>query len=194
MTEGYSFKLGEDMIHLIDTPGFDDTHKSDTDVLKDIAGWLSKAYEEGVRLSGLVYLHSIGETRMKGSHLVNIRMFKRMTGLDNMEAVLLATSMWDKTDDKIAKDREEELITRDEFWGSLIRAKSTVKRFHNDDTSAMSIITMVIEKHHKVKVELQKEMAEDKMDLNDTAAGKELTLELDRQKERYEARLKETEE
>jgi hypothetical protein len=35
------FKLGGRRILLIDTPGFDDTTKSDTDILKEIAAFLS---------------------------------------------------------------------------------------------------------------------------------------------------------
>lgn len=58
-----------------------DTKKSDTDVLKDIAGWLLTAYRWNVRLSGMVYLHSISETRMKGSHMTNLRMFQKLAGL-----------------------------------------------------------------------------------------------------------------
>ena len=79
---------------MIDTPGFDDTKKSDTDVLKDIAGWLLKAYQQDIRLSGMVYLHSISETRMKGSHMTNLRMFQKLAGLENMGHVILTTTMY----------------------------------------------------------------------------------------------------
>lgn len=44
-------------IYLVDTPGFDDTNRSDTDVLKAIATWLTKSYAKDVRLNGILYLH-----------------------------------------------------------------------------------------------------------------------------------------
>jgi hypothetical protein len=37
-----SFFLGDRTINLIDTPGFDDTDKSDVDVLKEIATYLEQ--------------------------------------------------------------------------------------------------------------------------------------------------------
>ena len=91
--KAYKFDYKGTTVHLIDTPGFDDTRKSDTDVLKDIAGWLLVAYRDNIRLSGMVYLHSISETRMKGSHMTNLRMFQKLAGLENMGHVILTTTM-----------------------------------------------------------------------------------------------------
>lgn len=91
--KAYKFDYKGTTVHLIDTPGFDDTRKSDTDVLKDIAGWLLVAYRDNIRLSGMVYLHSISETRMKGSHMTNLRMFQKLAGLKNMGHVILTTTM-----------------------------------------------------------------------------------------------------
>lgn len=40
--ESEEFILDEKRIMLIDTPGFDDTHKTDTEVLKSIAAFLGE--------------------------------------------------------------------------------------------------------------------------------------------------------
>ena len=40
-------------IHLVDTPGFDDDKRKDSDILKEIAAWLTYSYEQKVRLSGM---------------------------------------------------------------------------------------------------------------------------------------------
>lgn len=54
-------------VHLIDTPGFDDTNKKDVEVLRDIAGWLGVTYKKKILLSGLIYLHPIdSEVRLCG--------------------------------------------------------------------------------------------------------------------------------
>jgi predicted GTPase len=37
-----SFQLGDRTVNLIDTPGFDDTDKSDAEVLEEIAAYLEK--------------------------------------------------------------------------------------------------------------------------------------------------------
>ena len=41
--ESNEFNLDGRRVVLIDTPGFDDTHKSDTDVLKSIAEFLGES-------------------------------------------------------------------------------------------------------------------------------------------------------
>lgn len=52
------------------------------------------AYRDNIRLTGMVYLHSISETRMKGSHMTNLRMFQKLAGVKNMEHVILTTTMY----------------------------------------------------------------------------------------------------
>lgn len=32
-------------VWLVDTPGFDDIHGSDTEILAEVANWLAKSYE-----------------------------------------------------------------------------------------------------------------------------------------------------
>jgi len=61
-------------------PGFDDTSRSDTDVLKDVAFFLSQTYKHTVRLAGIIYLHRITDMRMAGSSLRNLTMFKKLCG------------------------------------------------------------------------------------------------------------------
>ena len=191
--ESYSFKYKDHTVHLIDTPGFDDTRKSDTDVLRDIAGWLVLAYRHNIRLSGMVYLHSISENRMKGSHRTNLRMFQKLAGLENLGSVILTTTMWDKTPQEVGKDRETELINKDEFWGSMIKNGSEFRRFSNDKASALKIIGRIIDKHKKFVLSLQKEMADGHKALDETDAGKALNLEMNKQKEMFEKKLQEQE-
>ena len=72
-------------VHLIDTPGFDDTNRSDSDVLKDLAYWLGISYEKKkIQLTGLIYLHPISHTRMAGTPFKNLRTFRKMVGSGSM--------------------------------------------------------------------------------------------------------------
>ncbi|KAJ9504307.1 hypothetical protein H2202_000363 [Exophiala xenobiotica] len=58
---------------IVDTPGFNDTHRSDSEVLKELAQWLDSFYRDGQKISGILYLHSISAPRMSGSALRNLR-------------------------------------------------------------------------------------------------------------------------
>lgn len=141
----------------------------------------------------MVYLHSISETRMKGSHRTNLRMFQKLAGLENLGSVVLTTTLWDKTPLEIGKAREAEMISTDDFWGSMINNGSQFRRFHNDKPSALRIIGLLVDKHETVVLSLQREMADGHKALDQTDAGKALNLEMSKQKEVYEKKLKEQE-
>ena len=46
-------------VRLIDTPGFDDAHRSEREILTDLLEWMSKSKGELTRLSGILYFHKI---------------------------------------------------------------------------------------------------------------------------------------
>lgn len=112
-------------------------------------------------------------------------MFQEMTGLEHMDSVVLATTMWDKTDREEGKKRELELMQGDRFWQPMIKRKCHVKRFMNDRDSALDIIRILVEKH-KMIPKLQHEMNVEGKDLDQTNAGKAVNKRLIEQKERHE--------
>src|SRR5258707_1287108 len=65
-------------LFLVDTPGFDDTYRSDTEVLRELADWLSQAYEHQIPLTGIVYMHRINDVRVGGAGMKNLRMFRKL--------------------------------------------------------------------------------------------------------------------
>ena len=71
-------------VWLIDTPGFDDTYRSDAEVLKDVAFWLAAAYTKHTQLAGILYLHRITEPKFQGSAKRNLRMFQQLCGTKNL--------------------------------------------------------------------------------------------------------------
>lgn len=112
------------MVHLIDTPGFDDTNRGDADVLKDIATWLSATYKEKTLLSGVLYLHRIIDPRMAGSAKRNLLMFMQLCGPRCFENIVLTTTMWSQVPADIGEARERELV--ETFWGHVsLRAFSS---------------------------------------------------------------------
>ncbi|KAI6042358.1 hypothetical protein EDC04DRAFT_2504265, partial [Pisolithus marmoratus] len=80
----------------VDTPGFDDTYRSDRDILHTIAGWLEKKYRGKVKLRGIIYTHRITDNRMSGSVCKNLDILARVCGDKAAGGAWLVTTMWDK--------------------------------------------------------------------------------------------------
>ncbi|PPQ76144.1 hypothetical protein CVT24_006585, partial [Panaeolus cyanescens] len=161
----------ERTIVLVDTPGFDDTHRSDMEILKLIAEWLKKTYKAKIKLSGIVYTHRITDNRMSGSPHRNLRMFKELCGDDAAKRVVFSTTMWDRlteTGRVTAEEREKEL--RNAFWKPMIRLGSTCARFSNNPESAWNIIRDMIPKDGQGTL-IQKEMVDKHMNVKETKAG-----------------------
>ncbi|KFA80566.1 hypothetical protein S40288_09586 [Stachybotrys chartarum IBT 40288] len=87
-------KIGDTIVRFVDTPGFSDTNLSDTEVLEMIAEYLAMAYENNVKLSGIIYLHPISDNRVTHHAIKNLEMFRNLTGEKNLGNVVLTTSMW----------------------------------------------------------------------------------------------------
>jgi len=85
-------------VYLVDTPGFDDTSRNDTEILKEVAFFFSQIYRKNVQLAGIIYLHRISDNGVSGTALKNLYMFKRLCGMNTFGHVVLCTSMWDTMD------------------------------------------------------------------------------------------------
>ncbi|KAF1834618.1 hypothetical protein BDW02DRAFT_497877 [Decorospora gaudefroyi] len=173
---GYAFHFNGYNINLVDTPGFNDTHKSETEVLQDIAQWLKESYEGDTRLNGIIYLHSISNVRMEGSALRNLKMFRQLCGEKPLKNVILATTFWSEVAKEDALRREEQLRMVPEFWGDMLDHGSTMKRLV-DQSSALEIVSLLIKKP-QITLQIQQELVEDNRSLLDTAAGQAVNEEL----------------
>ncbi|KAI3579190.1 hypothetical protein IWW34DRAFT_621660 [Fusarium oxysporum f. sp. albedinis] len=144
-------------IYLLDTPGFDDTNRSDTEVLKEIALCLTKTYEDNIKLSGILYLHRITDRRMGGSAKKNLMMFRKLCGEESLMNVILVTTMWEDEYAAIGERREQELIATGGFWGALVEEGAQINRHNNTRSSAMPLLR-TIAKSDRVTISIQKEM------------------------------------
>ncbi|KAL4066504.1 P-loop containing nucleoside triphosphate hydrolase protein, partial [Scleroderma citrinum] len=79
---------GERNIVFVDTPGFDDTFVSDTQILRNIAEWLKSTYKQKVLLSSLLYFHRVSDNRVAGTPLRNLNMFNELRGRDNFKNIV----------------------------------------------------------------------------------------------------------
>ena len=165
-------------VWLIDTPGFDGTHRSDVDILSTIANWVQQANYERKHFSGIIYLHRIADTRMEGSHMKNLRVFRELCGEKNFGNVILCTTMWDKVSEEEGQRREEELKSKEAFWGNLVSRGAQVMRHRGPDftASARKIAESFIQKD-TIVLRLQEELDRNGS-LSDTSAGRFLTSKM----------------
>ncbi|KAG9251957.1 uncharacterized protein F5Z01DRAFT_727803 [Emericellopsis atlantica] len=184
----YDITVDQHRMYLIDTPGFDDTNRSDTDILREVADWLNKAYEGGIKLAGIIYLHRIIDNRMSGSAMKNLRMFKMLCGDDALSCVVLATTMWNQVSTEQGAQREHELRTKPEFWAGMISKGSRVMRQDNGAESAREILRCILSQRHRVSLDLQREMASGKT-LDQTAAGRAVQAEMEAMERKYKKEM-----
>ncbi|KAI0886792.1 P-loop containing nucleoside triphosphate hydrolase protein [Annulohypoxylon maeteangense] len=167
-------------VFLMDTPGFDDTYRSNAEVLKDIAFVLAQVYRHKLNLAGVVYLHRITDNRVSGSSVKNIDILRKLCGIHAFPRVVLTSSMWDSIDqDAILLQKafcnEDQLKNTENFWGSLVDGGSHVMRWTGDKESALGAISHLInlhDLHGSIVLKIQQELVDDGINLNDTEVGR----------------------
>ncbi|KAH0828987.1 hypothetical protein J3R83DRAFT_2432 [Lanmaoa asiatica] len=163
---------------LVDTPGFNDTFKSDLDILSMISDWLNSSYKKKKLLSGILYLHRITDNRMAGTPLKNLRVFRKLCGKDALENVYLTTTMWDEVDPMVGERRLDELKT--DYWKTMMNRGAHVARCRSDDDSPQKLIRLILAQEDARKaLLLQEEMGELRKELKETAAGQQLYSQLE---------------
>jgi hypothetical protein len=179
---------------IIDTPGFDDTNRSDTEILKEIATFLAKLYREGTRVTGLVYMHRITDVRMQGSAIKNLEVFRRLCGERCFPQVALVSTMWDtlRSPESVdmAEAREEELKRKPEYWRTMRASGARAFRYRNSEDSAKPIIRWLIDVPNRLTLSIQEEMVDRHIPLDKTAAGRYLVSDFTKLKTKYEDEIR----
>ncbi|EEB97743.1 hypothetical protein MPER_02872, partial [Moniliophthora perniciosa FA553] len=170
-------------VTLIDTPGFDDSTTSDTDILKMIGTYLADTYKGGKKLAGVVYLHRISDVHMGGTSTRNFKLFRELCGESTLNNVVIATNMWGLVDPAIAEAREIELQNEEIFFKPTIEKGATFVRHLNSVESAHSILRPLVGKQPQA-LQIQMEMVDQQKDVFQTTAGIELQREVQEQSKR----------
>lgn len=171
---------------LIDTPGFDDTERTDSEILTEIARILSAQYELGVELKGIIYIHRITDIRYSRSSVKTFEIFKKICGQSALSNVLLITSRWTEIDPALGADRERQL--KEKFWAYMLGHGSNISRFHGDRPSAVGLVSQLLQKN-TVVLQLQKELVDEGKQLDDTTAGAYVSDNLDKLRQQYQDEL-----
>ena len=158
-------------VKLVDTPGFDDTERSDTEVLQLIASYLQDVYDKA-KLAGVIYLHKITENRLGGSALKNLRMLRELCGAENLANVTLTTTMWGELKNPtVGDEREAELMGDNTFWGQMRARGATVARYDNTKKNGTELVSKLIARN-PVVLQIQRELNIKKLKLIQTDAGR----------------------
>ncbi|KAG8797240.1 hypothetical protein FRC16_009108 [Serendipita sp. 398] len=150
------YTIHDRKVVLVDTPGFDDTYKSDIEILTMIAEFLVKA-----------------DQRMTGSLLKNLKMFVSLCGIQSMPIVTIVTTMWSRVLKEVGEAREREL--KQKMWFDMIEKGCNVKRFDGTYQSALDILA---DAKTVTAPLLSTEMVAQRKKLKATAAGHELAQEI----------------
>lgn len=167
-------------ISLVDTIGFDDTYRSDTDVLGEVASWLAGTYLHGIRLAGVLYMRNIASPRFSGSALKNLRMFTKLVGEEQLGTVTLVTTQWQYVDTETGLQRMRQLGETNSMWGAMLARGSTIESFDGTTEGAHNILRKVLSRKRSTVLNIQRELVDQELDLSETAAGKLIREEIEK--------------
>lgn len=176
---------------LIDTPGFDDTQKLDSEVLRTLYNWLKSTYSDGRKLNAIVYLHNITDKRMRGSSFNNLNVFRKLCGENFFSNVLLGTNFWSdvkEADRAGAEAREAELKTTDDFWKKMIQGGAQTCRVPDTRPKALDLLIEVVIKQPQVLL-IQREAVEGGRTFENITAHEALDDEVTDAKRQHEREM-----
>ncbi|KAG1846609.1 P-loop containing nucleoside triphosphate hydrolase protein, partial [Suillus subalutaceus] len=159
---------------LVDTPGSDDTYKSDEEVLRCIAVWLADSYGQDMKLAGILYLHDITQSRMFGTTLRDLDVFRKLCGEDAEKNVILVTTKWADlitANEGPLAAREQELTSV--FWKEMMAHGSTTDRFNQ--SRPWDVMKPILANKTVVDaIQIQRELVDWGRKIPETDAGKAL--------------------
>ncbi|KAK1222151.1 hypothetical protein PQX77_015013 [Marasmius sp. AFHP31] len=182
------FELEGRRVKIFDTPGFDDTTKSDVEIFQMIAYFLADLYQKGHKITGIVYIHRISDVRVGGRSSQNIRLFKELCGEETFKNVLVITNRWEElTDNHIGESREAQLMD-DHFFGPVFAGGARRARFNNTSESARQNLLDTFS-NNPLPLRIQTELVREGKRLSETVAGMTLDRELMEESDRHEREM-----
>lgn len=169
----HSFEHNGQTVHLVDTPGFNDSGRSELDVFKEIVFWLSSAHSSGILLNGILYLHSVADPRWAGSCAKSVVLLKAFCGPENFASVVIATTHWSSVTTDVGNSRHHELSEGQEMFASLKDAGAVICYHSAKRSSALRIVNNLM-KLPKCTLAVQREMDGADKKLSDTQAGQQI--------------------
>ncbi|KAK3385436.1 hypothetical protein B0H63DRAFT_560043 [Podospora didyma] len=97
----------------------------------------------------------------------------------------------------MAKQREEELRDTQGFWGLMHARGFRMMQFHGTEPSALEILDHLVrtqQERGNLVLTIQRELVDEKKELDSTSTGKELRREIDKATEQYQQKLEDLKE
>lgn len=130
-------------------------------------------------MAGMVYLHPITATRIQGSSLKSLQLFKAICGSQSFHACLLATTHWEHFDEirdpeshEKARNRQQELVDNISLWGDMVNEGASVASISVNEHLPLALIEDLVDQAHSVQLALQYQLSKADSSLADTDAGK----------------------
>lgn len=149
---------------------------------------MSLIYTEGKRLSGVIYMHRILDTRMIGLPFESFDFFRKLCEDAAMKKVVVTTVMWDVVTEQAGERTQRELAILPPFNKALEHG-AVLERHNNTASSAREIVRKLVE-NTPMSLQLQHEMIDDRKPLPQTAIGIGLKSKLEEQLQRVERDIK----
>ncbi|KIW01320.1 uncharacterized protein PV09_07356 [Verruconis gallopava] len=178
---------------LVDTPGFNDTSRSDMEILERIIGFV---IAEELRVIAIIYFQTINSRRLTGSSRINLQLLRAIAGEDFYPSVILITSMWNRLAEEefeFAIHRERDFLESESVWKPL-RAKGAAYFRWDERRELTSTYTAseILELHDRYQnasnLHIINELLQG-MPLEETTAGNILTSELLKRQEKERQEL-----
>ncbi|KAH8202587.1 hypothetical protein TruAng_003298 [Truncatella angustata] len=160
----------QNSVTVVDTPGFNDSHRPDSEVLAEVTEYLA--------------------AQMKGSARKYLEVFRSLCGDEALSNVMLVTTFWNKVRDDELGDylrREQELI--DDYWEPLQRKGSVIAQFDGSKEAAESLILQLAQHRRPVILDIQRELVDDDKIISETKAGLGISERLDADIREYQEHL-----
>ncbi|KDQ18738.1 hypothetical protein BOTBODRAFT_29114 [Botryobasidium botryosum FD-172 SS1] len=191
--QGVLFELDGIRVCLIDIPGFNDSVRSEIEILWVIADCLvNYPPVRDLRITGMIYLHRISDNRVSGATQNNLDICRKICGDDALKNMIMCTTMWDllSPDAEVEREREHEL--KRDFWAPMIDNGAVTTRHDGTIGSAQDIIRTALQ-FEPTTSRIQYEILAERKKLEDTAAGAHIRRALTALEERHAAALREVE-
>jgi hypothetical protein len=183
-------KIGSKSVILIDTPGFDDSERTDADILKLIADYLAETYHHDMLLTGLILLQPINANRIQGSERKRTRLFEKVCGPQAYGNIVIATTMWsDLESGRVGQARMEERVRATSAWGAMVNNGAQVVKHDNTPRSAHNIIQKLVNKQVK-PLQMQQGLVQNGGMIAQTSAGRQLEADIDADIDADSARIR----
>ncbi|KAF8746784.1 50S ribosome-binding GTPase [Rhizoctonia solani] len=172
---GPVFFINDRAVQIFDTPGFDDTTLTDTEILRSISEFLLRLHVQNQPITGVVYIHRITDIRMNGASVRALSLFQKICGSQAMRNAVIVTNMWSIPRDPQQEVRENQL--KSEYFRSAILdgakvarrggtgpERTAIRQLPLDETEAGALVDQNLrkrlERQQREKMELEEELQE----------------------------------